>query len=154
LKVNTSDDLDTDVRLVQTCGAAPEQYDAFDMAGKPAGYLRLRHGHFTVSFPDVDGELLYEAYPYGDGAFADDERLYYLRQAILAIRLKLGLPAKPSKIYSIAEVAAHLVPHLAYYDGSDQRSAAPDNSATPQMYRSGTFREMSELSGTAVEGGG
>ncbi len=108
MKVNISDDLDTDVRLVQTCGATPEQYDAFDRTGKPAGYLRLRHGHFTVSFPDVDGELLYEAYPCGDGAFADDERLYYLRQAILAIRLKLGLPAKPSKIYSIAEVAAHL----------------------------------------------
>jgi len=43
-----------------------------------------------------------------------------------------------------------LVPHLAYYDGSDQRSAPPDNSATPQMYRSGTFREMSELPGTAA----
>ena len=43
------------LKLVLTCGACPEQYDAFD-GERQVGYLRLRHGHFTVTCPDVGGD--------------------------------------------------------------------------------------------------
>lgn len=43
-----------DIILKQTCFAYPEQYDAIDgITGERVGYLRLRHGHFTVEVPDV-----------------------------------------------------------------------------------------------------
>lgn len=72
--------------LVLTCVACPEQYDVFDSKGTQVGYLRLRHGSFTVSCPDYNGELVYQAYPKGDGIFEDDERIEHLTQAILAIQ--------------------------------------------------------------------
>lgn len=72
------------IELVQTCGACPEQYDAF-IDGKQVGYLRLRHGYFTVQYPDVGGELIYDAEPKGDGLFEDDEREGYLAAARLKI---------------------------------------------------------------------
>src|SRR5437879_2641767 len=56
------------VRLAQTCFACPGQYDAF-IGEEKAGYLRLRHGHFSVDCPDVFGETVYEASPNGDGIF-------------------------------------------------------------------------------------
>ena len=62
------------VRLVRTCSACPEQYDAF-IGEEKVGYLRLRHGHFRVECPDVWGEMVYEASPSGDGIFDDDERI-------------------------------------------------------------------------------
>lgn len=71
--------------LRQTCPACPEQYDAYD-DGSLVGYLRLRHGRFTVSYPDPGGVLIYEAYPRGDGIFVRDEREEYLRRAVHAIR--------------------------------------------------------------------
>jgi hypothetical protein len=79
--------------LKRTCFACPEQYDAFDGEGGPqVGYLRLRHGHFYVSFPGVGGEIIYEANPHGDGIFEDNERDYYLKFAVDAIekRIKFG----------------------------------------------------------------
>lgn len=72
--------------LVLTCSACPEQYDVFDSKGTQVGYLRLRHGSFTVSCPDYGGKLVYQAYPKGDGIFEDAERLDYLTEAILAIQ--------------------------------------------------------------------
>jgi hypothetical protein len=54
------------VELKRTCHACPEQYDAC-MNGKAVGYLRLRHGHFTVSCPKAQGEMVHEATPKGDG---------------------------------------------------------------------------------------
>ena len=72
------------IELVQTCGACPEQYDAF-IDGKQVGYLRLRHGYFTVQYPNVGGELVYEAETKGDGLFEDDEREGHL----IAARLRL-----------------------------------------------------------------
>lgn len=72
------------IKLVLTCGACPEQYDAFD-GDRQVGYLRLRHGQFTVECPDCGGELVYQAAPNGDGCFNDDERDYYLRFAVDAI---------------------------------------------------------------------
>lgn len=69
-------------------GAFPEQYDAF-LDGKKVGYLRLRHGKFTVEFPDAGEELLYEANPKGNGMFDDDERDFYLNQAKKRIEERL-----------------------------------------------------------------
>lgn len=73
-----------DIELVQTCGACPEQYDAF-YDGKRVGYLRLRHGSFRVEVPDCGGDTVYSANPKGDGVFSGDERDKYLRKARKAI---------------------------------------------------------------------
>lgn len=70
--------------LYQTCGACPEQYDVMK-DGKQVGYLRLRHGYFSVEYPDCGGKEVYEAEPKGDGEFFDDEREFYLNAAIDAI---------------------------------------------------------------------
>lgn len=72
------------ITLKMTCGACPEQYDAY-CNGAMVGYLRLRHGTFTVEVPDVRGELVFHAEPEGDGMFESDEREGYLRQAREAI---------------------------------------------------------------------
>lgn len=72
------------IELVQTGGACPEQYDAF-FEGKEIGYLRLRHGSFTVEYPGVGGQLVYSAAPEGDGSFEDHEREHYLNAAKLAL---------------------------------------------------------------------
>lgn len=74
-----------DIRLIRTCEACPEQYDAFDQAGNQIAYLRLRHGYFTVKCPDVGGELVYSGEPSGDGRFEDKERGEYLFAAKTAI---------------------------------------------------------------------
>lgn len=71
--------------LVCTCGACPEQYDAF-LDGKQVGYFRLRHGKFYVDSPDVGGYTVYKAYPKGDGIFYEEEREYYLTEACNALR--------------------------------------------------------------------
>lgn len=74
-----------DIKLVKTCCACPEQYDAFDQNGNQVAYLRLRHGCFTVECPDVGGEIIYSGEPNGDGRFEDDERDMYLSAAKEAI---------------------------------------------------------------------
>jgi len=78
------------LKLVQTCGACPEQYDVFDKDDKQVGYLRLRHGLFRVDFPKCGGEIIYTAGPEGDGCFDCDERDFYLSEAVKAIKLKLN----------------------------------------------------------------
>lgn len=77
-------ELAAQITLNRTCHACPEQYDAF-LDGKQVGYLRLRHGYFYASVPDVGGEVVYEAEPEGDGIFADHERDRYLTAAKAAI---------------------------------------------------------------------
>lgn len=77
-----------EIELRQTCGACPEQYEAF-LDGKQVGYLRLRHGWFRVDYPDCGGETIYEAEPKGDGMFEDDEREFYLNEAKEAIIKKI-----------------------------------------------------------------
>ena len=72
-------------------GLCPEQYDVLK-DGKQVGYLRLRHGTFRVTYPDVGGEILYVSYPEGDGAFNSDERDFYLCEAVKAIRRRLEKP--------------------------------------------------------------
>ncbi len=66
-------------------GICPEQYNAFNKYGNLVGYLRLRHGEFTVACPDVGGELVLIDNPQGDGVFDDDERTEWLNKAIAAI---------------------------------------------------------------------
>ncbi|MEX0597966.1 MAG: hypothetical protein WD512_15865, partial [Candidatus Paceibacterota bacterium] len=61
------------IDLVQTSGACPEQYDAF-IGEIQVGYLRLRHGYFTVNFLDHDGERIFSSYTIGDGIFDISER--------------------------------------------------------------------------------
>ena len=78
----------SEIRLVQTCGACPEQYDAF-IGERQVGYLRARWGHFTVTCPDVGGEVIYEQ-SFGDdglsGILGDDRdaALATARAAIMA----------------------------------------------------------------------
>lgn len=75
-------------RLVQTCGACPEQYDVFDEeTDEEVGYLRLRHGFFSARYPGVNGEQVYSASPDGDGCFMEHERDFYLSRALEALRL-------------------------------------------------------------------
>lgn len=82
----------TDIRLERTCGACPEQYDAF-VGEEQVGYLRLRDGHFRVDFPHCGGETIYEASPRGDGIFDENERDHYLSMARAAISRRLhGTP--------------------------------------------------------------
>lgn len=73
-------------RLVMTCTGCPEQYEVLDSQGNEVAYLRLRHGHYTVSVPDFRGEVIYEAFPQGGGMFDDDERLKYLEESIKHIQ--------------------------------------------------------------------
>ena len=76
-------------------GACSEQYDAF-IEGEQVGYLRLRHGRFTVECPDCGGYLVYSANTNGDGSFEKTERDYYLSFAVDAIHrwIEMGCPDK------------------------------------------------------------
>ena len=70
--------------LKLTCAACPEQYDAF-CEGRLVGYLRLRHGKFTVTCPSVGGEHVYANNTQGDGIFVESERDQELNNAVAAI---------------------------------------------------------------------
>ena len=72
------------IKLILTSEACPEQYDAY-LGDRQVGYLRLRHGYFSVECPDVGGVKVYSASPAGNGRFDSDERDYYLRFAVDAI---------------------------------------------------------------------
>jgi hypothetical protein len=92
------------IRLVLTCSACPEQYDAYS-GDTQVGYLRLRHGAFRVDVPGCGGETIYTASPNGDGCFDPDERDYYLRFAVDAIerhmRGERGRAPAPDVEYTI-----------------------------------------------------
>lgn len=49
--------------LFKTCGACPEQYDALTETNKVIGYLRLRHGIFTVSEAPGSPALFRRSFP-------------------------------------------------------------------------------------------
>lgn len=72
-----------EVRLRQTCSACPEQYELY-LGKQQIGYFRLRHGFFTVDYPDFMGTEIYAAEPNGDGIFDDDERENYLLAGVNA----------------------------------------------------------------------
>jgi hypothetical protein len=77
------------IELVCTCGACPEQYDAF-YDGQYVGYFRLRHGYFRVEHPDCGDETVLGMYTDGDGIFDSEERMRCLSLGCLAILDKLG----------------------------------------------------------------
>lgn len=101
---NTFSDQQYQIHLVQklytkngfvlhlTCPLCPEQYDVF-FAGQKVGYLRLRHGCFTVEHPDCFCDLILQEYPDGTGMFERYERIVFLTKALRAIqkRMKLNL---------------------------------------------------------------
>lgn len=67
-----------------TCSSCPEQYDVFDGEAQVA-YFRLRHGWFRVDVPDCGGKTIYSAQPEGVGGFTEQERQYYLTEAVDAV---------------------------------------------------------------------
>ena len=73
----------SDIRLVQTCEAFPEQYDAYAPDGNIVGYLRLRWGYFTVYCPDCEGAEVYcdESVNGWGYFFSNKERKKGLRKA-------------------------------------------------------------------------
>lgn len=82
--------------LIRTCYACPEQYDVYDADDKNRenirAYLRLRHGRFTVTCPDVGGDVVYRSEPEGDGIFMDFERDRELENAIRAVEAYYSVP--------------------------------------------------------------
>ncbi len=69
------------IRLVQTCGACPEQYDVY-IDDELLGYMRLRHGTFRAEYK---GEVVFRCNPNGDGIFQENERTKWLNAACSAI---------------------------------------------------------------------
>lgn len=76
------------ISLVLTCNACPEQYDAY-LNNELIGYLRLRYGCFSVYYPNSGGEIIYHAYPKGDGIFDCNERDYFLNKAKIELIKKI-----------------------------------------------------------------
>ncbi len=74
-----------DIRLEQTCGACPEQYDAY-VGDRQVGYLRLRWGYFCVEVP-YDGKVVldHQFDDHWQGSFEDDQREEWLSKAKQAI---------------------------------------------------------------------
>lgn len=66
----TNDFIIMDCAVNNTCGACPEQYDVFNQDGTQIGYIRLRHGCMTASYPDVGGEDYISINTQGDGDFS------------------------------------------------------------------------------------
>lgn len=76
------------LKLDQTCGACPEQYDVY-LGEKVVGYLRLRHGYFTARAYQPVERVVYETETTGDGMFDYSEREYHLKKALKAIALAM-----------------------------------------------------------------
>jgi hypothetical protein len=90
------------LRLVETCGGCPEQYDLF-AEDKQIGYLRLRHGMYTVSSPHSSGTEIHRAYPRGDGVFHEEEREKHLLIGILSCVVEAGLDYSAAEILEAVE---------------------------------------------------
>jgi hypothetical protein len=69
--------------------ACPEQYGVFKNTEQVA-YYRLRHGVFTVDYPNVQGEEIMCEEPNGDGIFDVSERLKYLTKAMRIVLSRLN----------------------------------------------------------------
>lgn len=75
-------------KLVETCGACPEQYDLVSLLdNKQLAYFRLRWGTFRVDVPDVGGETIYsKCFDDGfKGSFREEEREEELIKAIKVV---------------------------------------------------------------------
>lgn len=76
----------SDINLIKTCDACPEQYDAYNSkTNEKIGYLRLREGFFTVH--NLKEEIVYTAYPKGYGEFLPEERDCCLSMAKICLAL-------------------------------------------------------------------
>lgn len=85
--------------LELTCRSHPEQYDVYGEGGERIGYLRLRHGEFTVSTDGPFDGVLYRG-TYSDenlGEFADEDREHWLTQAVADIKKHWTSVAKASQ---------------------------------------------------------
>lgn len=58
-----------DLHFEQTCFACPEQYDVYYRTQK-VGYVRLRHGVFSVSTADMVTDLFTQSFPLDDSSEA------------------------------------------------------------------------------------
>ena len=76
------------LKLVRECYACPESYRVYE-GDEQIAYLRLRHGTFSAWVKDYSGKCVYYGKPKGDGIFCEDERDFYLNEAVEAI-----LPSK------------------------------------------------------------
>ena len=81
------------LKFACTCFGCPEQYDVFDSNDNIVGYVRLRWGKLTCQYPDVDGELIYEA-SVGDGWCgnfeSDKQRMKHLNNIVDRILVKMN----------------------------------------------------------------
>lgn len=92
------------IKLVKTCDAYPEQYNAF-YGGKQVGYLRVRHGVFQVFYPDANSEeVIFETQTIKDGEFDDNERVYCLEDAKKAIIAKIKISTTPNLLTDWKEI--------------------------------------------------
>lgn len=78
------------MKLVQTCGACPEQYDVFDDAGEQVGYIRLRHGYLSVRKDGPGGDEVFGTSSFaGDGCFdRETERKFFLDIALKRLKAR------------------------------------------------------------------
>lgn len=71
------------IKFLKTCDFCPEQYDAF-IGTSMVGYIRLRHGKLTASYPDIGKDIIY-THIFDDynnkGEFdSDEERIFHLNK--------------------------------------------------------------------------
>jgi hypothetical protein len=71
-----------------TSPSVPEQYEVRRL-GELCGYIRARHCGMQVSYPDADGEDLYDGAIDGYGGFTDHEREAKLLFALALIAARI-----------------------------------------------------------------
>ena len=76
------------VTLELTSSSVPEQYEVRRL-GELSGYIRARHGGMQISYPDADGEDLYDGPIDGFGGFTDHEREAKLLFALALIAARI-----------------------------------------------------------------
>jgi hypothetical protein len=59
--------------LTLTSPSVPELYELL-RSGAPSGYIRVRHGKMSITYPDASDEDLYVGAVEGFGGFTDHER--------------------------------------------------------------------------------
>lgn len=70
-------------KIIQTCGACPEQYDVYKN-NEYVALLHLRHGSFGCEYR---GEWIYISHPNGDGIFHDEqERVREINAALCKLK--------------------------------------------------------------------
>ena len=84
-----------ELMFIATCGSFPEQYEVLikgnDDILYQVGYVRLRNGVLSCSYPTVGCSSIYEhKYSFPIGSFPNEpERTYYLNE--IAIKIKQTL---------------------------------------------------------------